>query len=74
MKTLVSAAVMFSVLLASSCGSPGHDNATQHGEITQYYCPMKCEGDKTYDEPGTCPVCHMDLKPVGEDSHDGHNH
>tara|TARA_Y100001935_G_scaffold224416_1_gene200807 strand:+ start:222459 stop:224951 length:2493 start_codon:yes stop_codon:yes gene_type:complete len=26
-----------------------------------YYCPMQCEGDKTYDEPGDCPVCGMDL-------------
>ncbi len=26
-----------------------------------FYCPMQCEGDKTYDEPGYCPVCGMDL-------------
>ena len=26
-----------------------------------YYCPMHCEGDKTYDQPGDCPVCGMDL-------------
>lgn len=26
-----------------------------------YYCPMHCEGDKTYPEPGNCPVCGMDL-------------
>jgi len=26
-----------------------------------FYCPMQCEGDKTYDEPGDCPVCGMDL-------------
>lgn len=26
-----------------------------------YYCPMHCEGDKTYDKPGNCPVCGMDL-------------
>ena len=26
-----------------------------------YYCPMRCEGDKTYDHPGHCPVCGMDL-------------
>ncbi|MEQ9220718.1 MAG: heavy metal translocating P-type ATPase [Cyclobacteriaceae bacterium] len=26
-----------------------------------YYCPMQCEGDKTYDQPGDCPVCGMDL-------------
>lgn len=27
----------------------------------KYYCPMHCEGDKTYDNPGNCPVCGMDL-------------
>lgn len=26
-----------------------------------YYCPMHCEGDKTYDKSGDCPVCGMDL-------------
>ena len=26
-----------------------------------FYCPMQCEGDKTYDAPGDCPVCGMDL-------------
>lgn len=26
-----------------------------------FYCPMQCEGDKTYDKPGDCPVCGMDL-------------
>ncbi|ALM07455.1 ATPase [Sediminicola sp. YIK13] len=26
-----------------------------------YYCPMHCEGDKTYEKPGDCPVCGMDL-------------
>ena len=27
-----------------------------------YYCPMHCEGDKTYDAPGDCPVCGMHLQ------------
>ena len=27
----------------------------------KYYCPMHCEGDKTYDKEGDCPVCGMDL-------------
>lgn len=27
----------------------------------KFYCPMHCEGDKTYDQPGDCPVCGMDL-------------
>ncbi|SHK36029.1 Cu2+-exporting ATPase [Reichenbachiella agariperforans] len=26
-----------------------------------YYCPMHCEGDKTYNQSGDCPVCGMDL-------------
>ena len=26
-----------------------------------FYCPMHCEGDKTYPESGDCPVCGMDL-------------
>ncbi|NND06805.1 MAG: heavy metal translocating P-type ATPase [Saprospiraceae bacterium] len=26
-----------------------------------FYCPMHCEGDKTYGQPGGCPVCGMDL-------------
>lgn len=38
--------------------------------VTVYQCPMKCEGEKTYDKPGKCPVCKMDLKEKGE--HKGH--
>lgn len=26
-----------------------------------YYCPMFCEGDKTYSKMGNCPVCGMNL-------------
>ncbi len=26
-----------------------------------FYCPMQCEGDKTCPQPGSCPVCGMDL-------------
>jgi len=32
-----------------------------HGK-DKYYCPMHCEGDKTYDKPGDCPVRGMHLK------------
>lgn len=32
-----------------------------------FYCPMHCEGDKTYDQPGNCPVCGMDLVPMQPD-------
>ncbi len=40
--------------------STSHDHATH----AAYACPMKCEGDKTYDAAGTCPVCKMDLAEV----------
>lgn len=36
----------------------GHERSQGTGT---FYCPMHCEGDKTYDEPGDCPVCGMDL-------------
>jgi len=26
-----------------------------------FYCPMHCEGDKTYEKARSCPVCGMDL-------------
>lgn len=29
-----------------------------------YYCPMFCEGDKTYPENVGCPVCGMDLVKI----------
>lgn len=30
----------------------------------EYACPMRCEGDKTYPQPGKCPKCGMALKEV----------
>lgn len=35
-----------------------------------FYCPMHCEGSKTYDKPGNCPVCGMNLveQPAAEKS------
>src|SRR3546814_15423163 len=45
--------------------SPNAEKAHQkQGENAgdTYYCPMHCEGDKTYDKPGNCPVCGMDLR------------
>lgn len=40
-----------------------HHEAKKEGESHgKYYCPMHCEGDKTYNKPGDCPVCGMHLK------------
>ena len=50
------------LLTIVSCNS----NASKNGqkELAVYQCPMQCEGDKTYADLGSCPVCKMDLKPV----------
>ncbi len=34
-----------------------------------YACPMHCEGSKTYDQPGSCPVCKMALKKITTDKY-----
>lgn len=33
-------------------------------EKAAFACPMQCEGEKTYDRAGSCPICKMDLKKV----------
>ncbi len=41
----------------------------------KYFCPMKCEGEKVYDQPGDCPVCNMHLIPVNHNkNHEEHDH
>ncbi|MEO7306841.1 MAG: heavy metal-binding domain-containing protein [Ferruginibacter sp.] len=47
------------------------DSTAKHQHTMAYQCPMKCEGDKTYDKAGKCPKCGMSLavieKPVAAD-------
>ncbi len=49
-------------------------------KIGDYFCPMFCEGDKTYESDSGCPVCHMHLEKITEDlvknaaSHPHHHH
>ena len=51
----------------ASCNSNKSEKASD--ELAVYQCPMKCEGEKTYSEAGSCPVCKMDLQPIeSEDS------
>jgi protein SCO1 len=45
-----------------SCGHVSSEKKQQ--ETLAFYCPMKCEGEKTYPKKGSCPVCKMDLIPV----------
>lgn len=48
---------VFSSFIA--CNSKKRDNMAN---AIAYQCPMKCEGDKTYDAPGICSVCKMELE------------
>jgi protein SCO1/2 len=60
MKTLKSVLLLFAVFVTfSACNSKKTDN-----DLSVYQCPMQCEGDKTYNEKGSCPVCKMDLQPI----------
>ncbi|KAF2514235.1 heavy metal translocating P-type ATPase [Flavobacterium foetidum] len=45
------------------------ENSMPHNATGVFYCPMHCEGDKTYDKFGDCPVCGMDLVPQVAISH-----
>ena len=52
----------------SCCCGNGHVNQQDNSSNsnTVYQCPMKCEGDKTYDTPGNCPVCNMILVSINK--------
>lgn len=60
----------FSIILGflsfvmSSCDRSSSDGSkSKHAEEkVLYQCPMDCESGKTYDKPGECPVCEMDLE------------
>ncbi|WP_445737980.1 SCO family protein [Mariniflexile sp.] len=54
--------LLLSVLMVVACNSNAAKKSTD--DLALYQCPMKCEGDKTYNESGSCPVCNMDLKPT----------
>ena len=47
-------------------------------EAKEFYCPMKCEGEKTYSENKGCPKCGMALvekkAKKEEGDHSGHKH
>ncbi len=58
MKTTIITSFFLAAFAFSSCSSSE--------ETGIFQCPMKCEGEKTYDKPGTCPDCKMDLEKVEE--------
>lgn len=78
-KQIITAALLFTAtMFITSCGSNNSEtktekSATEESTTTQYQCPMKCEGEKTYDKPGQCPKCNMDLQKV-EEMHEHQEH
>jgi len=46
-----------------SCGDryQNHQKRDTYAK-TVFKCPSKCEGDKTYDVTGKCPVCNTPLE------------
>lgn len=36
-------------------------------KIGEYFCPMFCESNKTYESDSGCPVCHMHLEEITQD-------
>lgn len=85
MKTTITLTAFAMMILFTACGGdkqeqqqdPAQQEMQQADEATTFYCPMKCEGEKTYAEMGSCPVCGMDLVETEGDAghmHDGHDH
>ena len=66
MKHITYTLVMLCTFLAfQSCNS---DKKSNLDTSQVYQCPMQCEGDKTYHEVGSCPICKMDLRPIEQSS------
>jgi protein SCO1/2 len=62
MQTLKYSVVLFITVLAFlSCNS---EKKANENSTVVYQCPMKCEGDKTFQDEGSCPICKMDLKQI----------
>lgn len=58
--------ILIGLAFALGACSSQEENKHSHEELaqTEFVCPMECEGDKTYDKAGECPVCKMELQEV----------
>ncbi len=70
------AVAIVAMLCLSACGGNSSDKSSETMQdsvktASSYYCPMKCEGNKTYPKTGSCPVCGMDLVATDDAMHDG---
>lgn len=60
MKKLVG--LLFLVLVFSCNNSSKETKTEKEDGVVAYQCPMDCENGKTYNKPGKCAVCEMDLE------------
>ena len=67
MKNKLIFGLAFIALITLSVGCNSHSTETKKEEMRTdvYECPMKCNG-ATYDKPGKCTVCGMDLQKVAK--------
>lgn len=56
MKLIIKSLFILVIFTFISC------NQTNDTDNIPFQCPMDCEVGKTYTEPGSCPVCNMDLR------------
>ena len=61
----VAAVVIMGTMMVSCKDDSKKVEVSEEVALTEYQCPMKCEGDKTYTNKDTkCPVCNMALVEV----------
>lgn len=65
MKSLKYIIVLFITALTIVACNNSASNVSKD-DLAVYQCPMKCEGEKTFDKAGSCSVCKMDLKPIAK--------
>lgn len=65
--------LVLTIAVVTSCNNSSQTKVNENtqdikADSTQtaavYQCPMDCEKGKTYDKPGKCPVCQMDLEKI----------
>lgn len=52
---------IFSIISTNAQETKTKETKQEQVKEVVYFCPMKCEGEKTYDKPGNCPKCGMAL-------------
>lgn len=74
LRVALATALIFSLFACNS--SNNHKSSSEHStDAPVYQCPMKCEGEKTYDKPTKCTVCNMNLEKVEhQDDHEHSDH